>query len=149
MKRAWAIVAAALLAACSSERPAPGAALPPAGRFDPVSIARGADLYAEHCAQCHGPQAQGHPDWQTPSDGSFSAAPPLNGSGNDWKRGRRELVAVIQNGIVRKDGALVMPAWKQRLSERDIDDIIAWFQSQWPAPVYEGWYKANQGAARI
>ena len=139
---------AAALTACSKDDSSSSAVIPAVGRFDTASIARGTELYAEHCAQCHGPQAQGHPDWQTPSDGSFAAAPPLNGTGNDWKRSRAELIAVIMDGTVRKDGVLVMPAWKQRLSERDIDDIIAWFQSQWPAPVYEGWYKANLGAAK-
>jgi len=130
----------AMFAACSKEVPPPSTA---GSRFDAVSIARGAKLYEEHCAQCHGPQAQGHPDWQSPSDGSFAAAPPLNGIGNDWKRSRQELIAVIKDGVTRKDGAPVMPAWKQRLSEREIDDIVGWFQSQWPARVYESWYKAN------
>ena len=144
----WLVVATAALAACGKEASAPSTAATSASRFDAASIARGADLYAQHCAQCHGPQAQGHPDWQAPSDGSFAAAPPLNGTGNDWKRSRRELVAVIMDGVVRKDGVPVMPAWMQRLSERDIDDIIVWFQSQWPSPVYEGWYKANLSAAK-
>ena len=141
-------LATAALAACSKDDSSLNSVIPAGSRFDTASIARGADLYAEHCVQCHGPQAQGHPDWQTPSDGSFAAAPPLNGTGNDWKRSRPELVTVILDGVVRKDGVPVMPAWKQRLSERDIDDIIAWFQSQWPAPVYEGWFKANLSAAK-
>jgi mono/diheme cytochrome c family protein len=136
------------LTACSKDDSSSNAVIPAVGRFDPASIARGAELYTQHCAQCHGPQAQGHPDWQTPSDGSFAAAPPLNGTGNDWKRSRGELVTAIKDGVVRKDGVLVMPSWKQRLSERDIDDIIAWFQSQWPPPVYESWYKANLGASK-
>lgn len=139
-------LATAALAACSKDDPSQGSAVPAASRLDTASIARGAELYAEHCAQCHGPQAQGHPDWQAPSDGSFAAAPPLNGTGNDRTRSRRELVAVIMDGVVRKDGVPVMPAWRQRLGESDIDDIIAWFLSQWPPPVYEDWYKANLGA---
>lgn len=141
-------LATAALAACSKDDPSQGGAIPAASRFDTASVARGAELYAEHCALCHGPQAQGHPDWQAPSDGSFAAAPPLNGTGNDRTRSRRELVAVIMDGVVRKDGVPVMPAWRQRLSESDIDDIIAWFLSQWPPPVYEGWYKANLGATK-
>ena len=141
-------LAAAALVACSKDDPSSNSVTPAGSRFDTASIARGAELYAQHCALCHGPQAQGHPDWQAPSDGSFAAAPPLNGTGNDWKRSRRELIAVIMDGVVRKDGVPVMPAWMQRLSERDIADIIAWFQSQWPAPVYEGWYKANLGATK-
>ncbi|BAU49974.1 cytochrome C [Sulfurifustis variabilis] len=120
-------------AAPTSAAPASVAAPEP-----PVSIAalnRGAGLYQEHCAQCHGPEAQGHPDWQTPG---VTAAPPLDGTGNDWKRSRAELVAAIRNGV-KRDGAQVMPSWNGRLSDNEIDDIIAWFQALWPPEVYSQW----------
>ena len=103
-----------------------------------AALNRGAQLFQEQCAQCHGPEAQGHPDWQTPG---VVAAPPLNGTGNDWKRSRAELIAVIQNGAQR-DGALVMPAWKGRLSEAEINDLIAWFQALWPPEVYAKWQQS-------
>ena len=141
-------LAAAALTACSKDDSSSNAVIPAGGRFDTASIARGADLYAQHCAQCHGPQAQGHPDWQAPSDGSFAAAPPLNGTGNDWKRSRQELIAVIKGGVTHKDGVPVMPALKTRLSERDIGDIIVWFQSLWPPQVYESWDKTNLGTTK-
>ncbi len=148
MRTKWLVVATAALAACGKEPSAPSTAVTPASRFEAASIARGAALYEEHCAQCHGPRGQGHPDWQTPSDGSFAAAPPLNGSGNDWKRSRAQLIAVIRDGVKRPDGTAVMPGWKQRLNARDIEDIMAWFQSLWPSQVYESWYKANLGATK-
>ncbi len=151
MKRTvWAFVAALLLlAACSKEgdkaaAPAPGIAM---RQFDSASITRGARLFEEHCVICHGPQAQGHPDWQTPSDGIFAAAPPLNGTGNDWKRSRAMLAATIQNGVRRKsDKADIMPAWKGRLSERDVEDVLNWLQSLWPAEVYDAWTKTQAAA---
>jgi len=151
MKRTvWAFVAALLLlAACSKEgdkaaAPAPGIAM---RHFDSASITRGARLFEEHCVICHGPQAQGHPDWQTPSDGSFAAAPPLNGTGNDWKRSRAMLAATIQNGVRRKSDNLdVMPAWKGRFSERDVEDVLNWMQSLWPAEVYDAWTKTQATA---
>ena len=113
----------------------PGAEQP----FSLEAIARGAALYQEHCAQCHGPEGQGHPDWQNPA---VVAAPPLNGTGNDWKRSRKDLTEIVKNGVKRKDEA-VMPGWKERLSDQEIGDIITWFQALWPADVYERWRKAN------
>ncbi len=107
------------------------------------AMLRGARLYQEHCAQCHGPEAQGHPDWQNPQ---VVAAPPLDGSGIVWKRSKRELVAIIRNGAKRGNQP-VMPGWQGRLSDREIEDIITWFQALWPAEVYERWRKANQDAA--
>lgn len=150
MKAIWLVLGlAVLVSACSKEAspPAPPAAPLALRLFDAASLARGARLYEQQCAQCHGPQAQGHPDWQTPSDGKFAAAPPLNGTGNDWKRTRQDLAAVIKNGVRRQsDQAEIMPAWKGRYSERDIEDVINWLQSQWPAEVYDAWNKA-QGSA--
>ena len=134
-----------LLAACSKQEPSAPVSPPAAVRhFDPASLSRGAALFAERCAQCHGPQGQGHPDWQTPSDGRFAAAPPLDGTGNDWKRSRAELAAIIKNGVRRKsDKVEIMPTWQGRLDERDIEDVLNWMQSLWPAEVYETWNKAQ------
>lgn len=140
----------AFLAACSKEdKSAPSAPPAPAVRhFEPASLARGAALFEQHCALCHGPQAQGHPDWQTPNNGSFAAAPPLDGTGTDWKRSRAELAAAIQNGIKRKsDNEMVMPAWKGRLKDQEVEDVINWLQSLWPAEVYEAWSKTQANAA--
>ncbi len=151
MKNSWFLgLTVVLLVACSKEEnqvvtPDPGIAV---RQFDSASIERGARLFETHCVICHGPQAQGHPDWQTPSDGVFAAAPPLNGTGNDWKRSRIELAATIRNGVRRKsDKADVMPAWKGRLSEKDIEDMLNWLQSLWPAEIYDAWSKTQAAAA--
>ena len=70
------------------------------------------------------------------------AAPPLNGTGNEWKRRKQDMIAVIKNGA-KRNGEPVMPAWKGRLTDREIEDIINWYQALWPADVYERWRKAN------
>jgi mono/diheme cytochrome c family protein len=36
-----------------------------------------------------------------------------------------------------------MPAFRGRLSERDVQDVITWFQSLWPPEVYDTWNKAQ------
>lgn len=100
---------------------------------------RGAQLFQQYCAQCHGPEAQGHPDWRNPK---VVAAPPLNGTGDVWKRRKQDMIAVIKNGVQR-NGEPVMPAWQGRLSDREIEDIISWYQALWPPEVYERWRKAN------
>ena len=69
-------------------------------------------------------------------------------TGNDWKRSRAMLAATIQNGVRRKsDNVDVMPAWKGRLSERDVEDVLNWMQSLWPAEVYDAWTKTQATAA--
>jgi len=151
MKRigAVAVMALLLVVACGKKEPPATTAgqiaqtLQTDRPFSTASLVRGVKLYQENCAQCHGPDAQGHPDWSNPK---VVAAPPLDGNGNVWKRRKQDLVAIIKNGASRQ-GQPVMPAWKDRLSDRDIEDIIDWFQALWPADVYDRWQKANAGQA--
>jgi cytochrome c553 len=137
MKQIAVVVATVLLVgACGKKEPEAPAVKDQANRpFSTESLFRGVRLYQEHCALCHGPEAQGHPDWQNPQ---VVAAPPLNGSGNDWKRRKQDMIEIIRNGATRH-GEPVMPAWKGRLSDQDIEDIIAWYQALWPADVYQRW----------
>lgn len=147
MKRVEGVFLVMLLLACACEKKESS---PPSMKETPSvptseqlasmqRLMRGSSLFQEHCAQCHGPEAQGHPDWQNPQ---VVAAPPLNGGGNVWKRNKRDLIAVIKNGASRK-GEPVMPSWKGRLSDQDIEDVIAWLQALWPPDVYDRWRKAN------
>lgn len=142
----WLVIGYGLwLLGCSREEsvpPATATPLAPSLIESAPSLAalnRGARLFQENCSQCHGPEAQGHPDWQTRG---VVAAPPLNGTGTDWKRSRAELVAVIQNGAMR-DGVMIMPAWKGRMSDAEIGDIVAWFQALWPPDVYAKWQRTQ------
>lgn len=142
--------AMALLTACSDDAGNKSQALSPVqpqapegNRFNVNRIASGALLFQEHCAQCHGPEAQGHPDWQRAKKEGYVAAPPLDGTGPAAQRSQAELVAVIKNGVKYK-GEPVMPAWKGRVSDEQIEDVIIWFQALWPGDVYAKWQKKNK-----
>jgi len=143
-KIVWVMVSALVLGACERKEPQTpaidtSAVLQSDRMFSMEGLSRGAMLFQKHCAQCHGPEAQGHPDWENPK---VVAAPPLNGTGNVWKRRRLDLVAIIKNGATRQ-GQQVMPAWKKELNDQEIEDVIVWFQALWPTDVYERWRKAN------
>ena len=46
--------------------------VPPLPPLDPQRVAQGQELYVEYCAECHGANGEGQPDWKTPNeDGSF------------------------------------------------------------------------------
>lgn len=113
---------------------------------DDAQIRRGAQLYSRNCAQCHGAMAQGAFNWrQRGADGKMPP-PPLNGTGHAWHHPKNMLRFVIKNGSPGGQGN--MPAWRDKLTDEQIDDIIAWFQSLWPEPVYEAWSAIDQRSGR-
>ena len=68
--------------------------------------------------------------------------PPLNGSAHAWHHPQSVLVDTIRNGTAKLGGN--MPAWKDKLSNEQINDIIAWFQSKWSDEIYSAWYEMDQ-----
>lgn len=101
----------------------------------------GRQLYAQHCAQCHGVGAQGAANWQKPGPDGKMPPPPLNGTGHAWHHPMRDLVSVIQNGTPGN-----MPAWRDKLSGDDTRAVIAWFQSLWPGEIYAAWDRMDRAA---
>lgn len=151
----WLILPMVALAACSEDKkkptPVEESAKAPVvreedARFSVARIAHGALIFQENCAQCHGPEAQGHPDWQHAKQQGYAAAPPLDGTGPATRLKKSELIAVIKNGV-KYDGQPVMPAWKGRVSDTDIEDVITWFQALWPSEVYARWQRQNPAAS--
>lgn len=115
-------------------------------KFNATQINRGRQLYLKNCTVCHGINAEGSPDWRKRNaDGSYPP-PPLNGTGHSWHHPKKVLVDTIKEGTARLGGK--MPAWKGKLSNQDIDDIISWFQSQWPDELYKAWYRMDKEAGQ-
>ena len=133
-----------MLSACDSGVEIGGLPVPeaPARTMDAQQLALGKKVFLANCGACHGTLAEGDANWrQRDADGHY-LAPPLNGSGHAWHHSLEVLKASIINGSPKGKGK--MPAWKGKLSEQEIEAIIAWFQSQWPQPVYEAWYEMQQ-----
>ncbi len=108
--------------------------------FKPQHAQAGRLLYLEHCASCHGPDAQGAPQWRHPNpDGSYPA-PPLNGTGHAWHHPLKALYATISKGQGN------MPGWETTLNNGEMLAIIAWFQSQWSDEIYEAWARMDRAA---
>jgi len=113
-------------------------------QVDFAQVSRGGVLFAKHCAECHGDNAQGAVNWrQRDAEGMFPP-PPLNGTGHAWHHPQSTLFDVIKEGSPVGMGR--MPAWKGRLSDEEITAIIAWFQSRWTDEVFAAWYQTDQRA---
>lgn len=116
--------------------------LMPQRSYDEAQLALGKQVFDDNCSVCHGDNAQGAKDWhQRNPDGSFPP-PPLNGTGHAWHHSLDVLYDVIANGSQPGQGN--MPAWKDKLSQEQIEATIMWFQSLWPDQVYASWYEMQQ-----
>lgn len=104
-------------------------------------VSFGKEVFAQNCAACHGYKAEKTKNWkQTLSDGSYPP-PPLNDKAHAWHHPIKALRFTINEGGKPIGG--VMPAFKDKLSSQDVDNVIAHIQSFWSDPYYEEWLKRN------
>lgn len=110
---------------------------------DNAQVARGKAVYDKHCMECHGANGQGQPgDWRIRNaDGRFPP-PPLDSSAHAWHHPTAVLLEVIREGSPEGQGN--MPAWKGKLSEQQMQDVVAYIKSLWSDEVYALWWKMEQ-----
>jgi mono/diheme cytochrome c family protein len=105
-------------------------------------VQAGKKLYQKNCTVCHGLKGEGDQKWrQRNVDGTWPA-PPLNGSGHSWHHPRTWLFNFIKNGSPPGRGN--MPAWKDKLSDKEIESVLAYIQSMWPEVVFNEWVEIDQ-----
>lgn len=92
---------------------------------DPEVLARGERLYAASCIQCHGGPTGGH---------ISDIPPPHNAEGHTWHHADCDLVDIVLDGLPPRAGASggdIMPAFRGRLSEDDVEAILAYIKTWW------------------
>ncbi|MDK3071959.1 cytochrome c [Sedimentitalea sp. JM2-8] len=135
--RAWAVlgVAALVAAAAGVWLLLPDArSLPEGGAYAP-DLARGAAIYAEACASCHGADLEGQADWRSPGPDGRLPAPPHDRTGHTWHHPDRVLLDITLRGASAVIGGGYesdMPGFAETHSEAEIRDVLAWIKSQWP-----------------
>ncbi len=127
-----AVVAVALLAACTSE---PEIRVR-GERFNDEQLALGEQLYIQNCASCHGVNGEGQfPNAPLQPDATGRlGAPPHNETGHTWHHGDGLLIRyVLEGGVSLMDPAnfYPMPAFGDQLSETDVMSIIAYIKTMW------------------
>jgi len=105
--------------------------------YSPEQLDTGDQLFQQNCAGCHGANAELTIDWKkTDSNGRYPP-PPLNGTAHAWHHALAQLKQTILRGGVPLGG--VMPAFESKLNDAEIDAVISYFQSKWPAQTYQKW----------
>lgn len=117
---------------------------------DKQQVARGRELYAVACASCHGGSLEGQKNWQRRGPDGRMPAPPHDASGHTWHHPDAALVAIIKYGpkAYPANYPTDMPAFADRLSDRDIAAILAYIKSTWPPSVREKQLRINSDSRK-
>ena len=110
-------------------------------------VEKGAIVFRDNCATCHGPNAQGTPDWRKRNEQGQLPPPPLNGTAHAWHHSRDVLRRVVREGGQAVGG--VMPGFADKLTGEQIDQAIAWIQSNWSKEIYQRWHEIDQQAGPL
>lgn len=105
---------------------------------DAALVALGREVYAAHCAACHGVDLEGEADWRVRKPDGTLPAPPHDESGHTWHHADALLFEITRSGgeSVAPAGFLSgMPGFSEALSDREIAASIAFIKSRWPAEI--------------
>ncbi len=113
---------------------------------DPTAIAIGGQLYTKHCAECHGANLEGQPDWRERQPNGRLRAPPHDASGHTWHHPDAVLVAITKSGPAALAGGgheSDMPGYEGVLSDGEIIAILSYIKSRWPLEIRQSHDRMN------
>jgi mono/diheme cytochrome c family protein len=113
-----------LLAGCTESKP---------------DLTVGRNVYAQHCAACHGARLEGQPNWRARLPNGRMPAPPHDDGGHTWHHPDEVLVGITKNGLVPPYAPAGyvsdMPAFAGTLSDAEIRAVLAYIASHWSTEV--------------
>lgn len=124
-------------------------AVPPLPTLNPERADRGAAVYAQNCASCHGVNLEGQPNWRERLPNGALPAPPHDASGHTWHHADGMLLDIITRGgqavYGSADSPSAMPAFGGNLSEADMAAILEFLKSRWGQEQreYQWWMTAT------
>lgn len=112
-------------------------------------VMRGRELYAQHCASCHGKNLEGEPNWKDQKQNGRMPAPPHDMSGHTWHHPDQVLFEITKIGseaYVGGDYQSDMIGFKDILSDSEILAVLSFIKGTWPAKVQRRHNRLNQRA---
>ena len=116
-------------------------------------VARGQNIYARHCAACHGANLEWQPNWEKRLPNGRMPAPPHDASGHTWHHPEPILFGITKHGLVPGKYAPPkyesdMPAFGKQLSDEEIWAVLAYIKSTWPEKIRAWQTEVMRNAAR-
>ena len=111
----------------------------PITRDSELMIVRGKIAYQNNCVSCHQVNLAGAENWKGLDEDGHRKAPPLNGTGHTWHHDDATLHTIIKYGLVGivSDYEGKMGGFKENLSDKDIDSVLAYIKSFWSDDYYQ------------
>ena len=100
-----------------------------ASRVQNKQIAVGGQIYAQHCATCHGPDGEGQANWKIPNADGTYPAPPHTPDGHTWHHADQVLLQIIAEGGASATSG--MPGFAEELSHDEIEAVLAYLKTFW------------------
>lgn len=110
-------------------------------------VAAGEKIYNYACAECHGRDLRGEPNWKIPLPTGGLPAPPHDESGHTWHHPDSLLFSYTKFGgaaAVPAGTQSNMPAFEHLLSDEEIWSVLAYIKSSWPKSVQNKQARLNQ-----
>jgi len=102
----------------------------------PERVALGRQVYASHCAACHGKNLEGQKDWNKPLPSGLWPAPPHDRTGHTWHHADDQLFEYVKYGpavtLNMPELQSAMPAFKDVLNDNQILAVLVYIRSSWP-----------------
>lgn len=100
-------------------------------------VALGRTVYVRECAACHGANLEGQASWRVRLPSGRMPAPPHDASGHTWHHSDQVLFDITKRGPAAYPSGYQtdMPAYAERLSDREIGAVISYIKSTWPKDI--------------
>lgn len=146
---AMSVTAAAALLALVGGHPFPSVS--PVLRPDDARVTNlGRQVYAAHCAACHGQRLEGQANWQQRDAQGRLPAPPHDATGHTWHHADELLFRLTKFGVAKAANLpgydSTMPAYEGVLSDEQIVAVLSWIKSQWPPDIRAKHDQVNRAA---
>lgn len=94
----------------------------------------GRDLYLERCADCHGAELQGQPDWMRRLPSGRLPAPPHDATGHTWHHSDKQLLGIIRDGlsVIAPGYETDMPSFRDSMTDAEIEAVLEYIKTTWP-----------------
>ena len=124
-------------------------------RADPTDkrqVVRGATVYRQHCASCHGKELEGQPQWRVRKPNGRLPAPPHDETGHTFHHPDEHLFRITKRGLnpplAPKGYESDMPGFEGVLTDEEVLAVLSFIKYKWPPHILGRQQRIDEAARR-